>query len=179
MTYLAAAVVLVGALCLLNLLLTFGVIRRLRARDTVVQTSTGFFDPATMIGRNLPDFTATTDEGRPVSRDDLREHEYLIGVFSGTCEPCHEQAPRYAAAMASAAERRRSLALVVGEESQTGDLRSVLREVPRVTGADSEKLVELFGIEAFPMFLSTDRTGRVTHATPSMAAAAAAAASRS
>lgn len=69
MPYLVAAVIIVAALCLLNLLLTFGVIRRLRREEgcTPALEETLILP----VGAKVPEFTAVTTAGDPVSRTNL------------------------------------------------------------------------------------------------------------
>ncbi|MET8138708.1 TlpA disulfide reductase family protein [Sphaerisporangium sp. NPDC005288] len=91
MTYLAAAVVLLGTLCLLNLVLTIGILRRMRAQATLTGGPAGApsaLGPGAAVGT----FTAVTTDGEPVSSATLTG---LVGFFSSGCEPCHKLLPRF------------------------------------------------------------------------------------
>lgn len=83
MPYLAAAVVLIGLLCVLNLLLTVGLIRRLREQGP---GRPGNAAPPTALGpgSRIGDFTTRTTGGEPVSHEDLTG---LVGFFSAGCTP--------------------------------------------------------------------------------------------
>ncbi|MGJ6963784.1 peroxiredoxin family protein [Streptosporangium sp. G11] len=87
MPYLAAAVVLLGVLCLLNLLLTIGILRRMRAQ-AVLANPLSALGPGSSIG----EFGAVTTHGEPVSHDTLTG---VVGFFSADCEACHELLPRF------------------------------------------------------------------------------------
>ncbi|MFF3443783.1 hypothetical protein [Streptosporangium sp. NPDC002721] len=91
MPYLAAAVVLLGVLCLLNLLLTIGILRRMREQAVSAERSAGslfVLGPGSSIG----EFSAVTTSGEPVSHDTLAG---VVGFFSADCEACHELLPRF------------------------------------------------------------------------------------
>ncbi|MFB4314951.1 hypothetical protein [Actinomadura sp. 21ATH] len=121
MPYLAAAVALIGLLCVLNLVLTLGVIRRLREREAGPARHAGP-QPGLEPGERIGDFTATTTEGEEVSRAGLIG---LVGFFSAGCEPCHELAPRFAR-LATGLPR---LAVVTGDDPE---LVAVLSPAVRV-----------------------------------------------
>ncbi|MGP4096335.1 TlpA family protein disulfide reductase [Nonomuraea sp. KM90] len=93
MPYLIVAVVLVGVLCLLNLLLTVGVIRRLR-KQAASAASLPPMEDGLAVGEEIPEFAATTTDGEPIS-DELIDGPALIGFFSPSCEPCRELMPRF------------------------------------------------------------------------------------
>ncbi|MEV0973279.1 TlpA disulfide reductase family protein [Microtetraspora glauca] len=91
MPYLAAAVVLLGVLCLLNLSLVIGVLRRLRAQ--AVQTGVAAGAPPALGPRSsIGEFTAVTTDGELVSAATLTG---VVGFFSSGCEPCHRLLPRF------------------------------------------------------------------------------------
>jgi hypothetical protein len=130
MPYLVAAVVLLAVVCVLNLILTLGLIRRLRAQDAPhagPPTALG-------VGAEIGDFAATTVDGEPVRRDDLTG---LVGFFSAGCDPCHELLPRFVE-HAKGQARERVLAVVTGEDRETVE---ALRPVARVVAEDYDGTV--------------------------------------
>ncbi|GAA2397542.1 TlpA family protein [Actinomadura vinacea] len=130
MPYLAAAVVLIGLLSVLNLVLTLGLIRRLREQGAAQPQDAGppmALEPGAEVG----DFTTTTTEGEPVSRAILIG---LIGFFSAGCEPCHDLAPRFAR-LATGLPR---LAVVSGDDPE---LVAVLSPATRVVVEDHNGVV--------------------------------------
>lgn len=96
MGYLTAAVVVVGLLCLLDLVLTLGVIRRLREHTDLLDRSMAGMSPpvGVPVGETVAEFAATTIEGEPVSRE-LLAGRTLVGFFSPGCQPCEEQMPGF------------------------------------------------------------------------------------
>ncbi|MFD0472431.1 hypothetical protein ACFQ0B_32145 [Nonomuraea thailandensis] len=91
MAYLVAAVVLVGLLCMVNLLLTVGLIRRLRRQSPPQPPMAAGLAP----GGSVPRFAATTTSGEPVS-DELLGAPALVGFFSPGCRPCVDLLPLFA-----------------------------------------------------------------------------------
>src|SRR6266545_2616592 len=87
MPYLVAAIVLLGAVCTVNLILTLALIRRLREqaggppgpRQPLPKVIVG-------IGERPAEFTAATTEGEPIDRDAVAGG--LVGFFSPQCSPC-------------------------------------------------------------------------------------------
>ncbi|WP_433186624.1 peroxiredoxin family protein [Actinoallomurus sp. CA-150999] len=127
MVYLAAAVVLLGVLCLLNLLLTIGILRRLRA-DAAQGHNPGLpFDlgPGSAPG----EFTEVTTAGEPVSHDTLSG---VVGFFSAGCEACHTLLPSFVE-HARELGRDNVLAVVGGDDQETVD---ALTPVARVVTAE-------------------------------------------
>jgi hypothetical protein len=125
MPYLVAAVMLLGVLCIVNLLFTLGILRRLRTRATWTPGPMFALSPGSTIGECI----ATTITGEPVSRDTLAG---LVGFFSAGCEACHEVLPQF---MERAAQMPHGsvLAVVGGDDEET--VRA-LAPVARVVVAD-------------------------------------------
>jgi hypothetical protein len=92
MTLLSVAVALVGVLCLLDLVLTLGVVRRLR--DHSARLSALQLPPAetaiAKAGDAVEPFTASTVDGSAVSTGDLVEPT-LVAFFSPDCPACEQQ----------------------------------------------------------------------------------------
>ncbi|ANW22182.1 hypothetical protein [Streptomyces clavuligerus] len=162
MPYLIAAVVLLGALCLLDLLLTVGVIRRLRtqqgARTLRDQApDDGMLPPRAIVG----DFAATTVDGRSLTPADLRSPA-VVAFLNPGCAPCHEELPRVAAALA-AAPGNGVLAVVAGGEPGEDDTDLMLRELSPygtvVHEGISGPLTEAFKVRAFPALCRVRRAG--------------------
>jgi hypothetical protein len=156
MAYLYALVGLFGALTLLNLLLTFGIIRRLRHRPPgTIVTTPGFLTPGTLIG----DFTGRDLDGRPVSRGELSGRT-LVGFFSPGCDACRDRLPDFAAARVFGPDR--SLAIVMGGAVSASDYLPSLTPVARVVPDDPDgPLISAFAITTVPSFFVVDADGRV------------------
>jgi thiol-disulfide isomerase/thioredoxin len=174
MPMLVTAVVFVGALCILDLLLTFAVLRRLREHTERLGQLSGVGNPsagvdrAALMGRELPEFTATTVDGAVVSRQSLTGEVELVGIFSPGCAPCHAQAPLFAAE-AGALAAGKALALVVGSGADADELVGMLKGVGNVvTGQEGMKVVNGLSINTFPTFLRLDADGAIVDAAVSV-----------
>ncbi|GGK99294.1 hypothetical protein Ppa06_67640 [Planomonospora parontospora subsp. parontospora] len=156
MPFLVAAVVLFGLLCLLNLIVTLGLLRRLREHTAELERLAGRpafapYDPGVLVGRTLPEAAAGAR---------------LVGFFDVGCDTCHERAPQFA----EAAGGQPALAVISGDGAKAGDLAAVVGGVSSViTGKEADRLTHALGVEAFPMFLRADPEGRVVAADTELA----------
>lgn len=161
MAYLAAAVVLVGVLCILNLVLTFGVVRRLREHTRIIskvtQAEPNIAGPGTRIG----DFNVESVAGAIVSASTLVEGT-LVGFFTPGCGPCEERMPKFIDyASASGRSRDRVLAVVAAaDELDAADYVRRLSAVASVVVEPTEGPVEkAFAATAFPVWCTVGSNG--------------------
>jgi thiol-disulfide isomerase/thioredoxin len=166
MPYLIAAVVIVGVLCVLNLLLTYGVIRRLREHsESLAQGSSPVPDLMSGAGSMVGAFAATTVDGHELTADDLAPGT-LVGFFSPSCGACGEQLPKFVDAAARPGGPDRTLAVIVADdedaaEEQVAALSPAVQVVVAPPGAEIEKA---FGVRGYPAFalLGDDRVVRAS-----------------
>lgn len=158
MPFVVAALVLVGALAALNLIFTFGVIRRLREHEAALgRRGPGHDDHPVMLapGATVGDFAASTVDGEPVSRE-LLAGTTLVGFVSPSCPACHERLPQFVElARTHAGGRGQVLAVVVAPDGDEGAATIVaqLDAVARVVREpDRGPLVTAFGVEGYPAF---------------------------
>lgn len=125
MDYLVAAVVVLGVLGLVNLLLTVGILGRLR--------NTPIWPPERMFGLGpgaaVGEFSVTTTIGELVSNDTLAG---IVGFFSPGCQECHDLLPHFIDT-AREMEREKVLAVVRGGDEE---MVRALAPVTRVVIAD-------------------------------------------
>jgi thiol-disulfide isomerase/thioredoxin len=153
MSFLIAAVVLLGVLTALNLFLTIGVVKRLREHTGMLADAA---NPGTAIGAGEPvgEFVSSTVDGESLARADL-VGDTLVAFFSTTCEPCEEKLPKFVDfARTLHGGRDQALAVVVGDPSlaawDVADLTPVARVVVEATdGAVSTA----FGVRGYPTVL--------------------------
>jgi hypothetical protein len=168
MPFLIAAVVLVGAIATLNLLLTVGVIRRLREHTTQLAGMSGAGMPGGPVaGDTIGEFATTAVDETPVALADLDSYS-LVSVMSPGCGPCEEKLPKLVAMLEDGSLPKKGvLAVIAGSEDDAvpmvtalKDLAVVIREEP-VSGA----LQSAVGISAFPtMFTAGDgKVATVVH----------------
>lgn len=168
MTVLAAAVVFAVVLCVLDLLLTLGVIRRLREHTSRLD-NLGVAGYATnalpMVGEKVGEFTVTTIDGRSVSRDSLMR-ETLVGFFSPACGSCKEKLPDFADhAHRWVNDRRQVLAVVTGPTEQATEIAKMVESLRPLgmTVVDGERgpVSRAFKADYTPTFCLLDDTGTV------------------
>src|SRR4051794_3660234 len=95
--YLAAAVMVAIVCTVLNLVLTFGVIRKLREHDTLIAGAAsdhGHAEATAPPGATVAAVSATTVDGRRVSSPSA-DGTLLVGFFSPDCRPCEETIPEF------------------------------------------------------------------------------------
>jgi thiol-disulfide isomerase/thioredoxin len=152
---LVAAVVLVWMMCVLNLLLIAGVIRRLRAPNTLLPSRPNLGAarfPA--VGAKVGAFVATTVDGERLSNESLVDGS-LVAFFSSGCPPCHEMLPEFIGFAALEPKGRDQVVTVVVAEGRDRDeMVSQLRRVARVlVEVHSGAVHEAFGVRAYPTVL--------------------------
>ncbi|MFJ6195513.1 TlpA family protein disulfide reductase [Micromonospora sp. NPDC092111] len=157
MSILIAAVALVGLLCLLDLVLTFGVVKRLR-EHTALLAEVVPPSPAVKVGQEVGTFEAVTVTGEPVTTDRLGSGT-LVAFFSPTCGPCKDKLPKFVAhTRGLPAGQEAPLAVVIGDAEQAGDFLAELSPVARVVVERGDGAVSsAFGVRAYPTLLRVDR----------------------
>jgi hypothetical protein len=167
---LTAVVVVVGALCLLDLLLTFGVIRRLQAHTGHLEQllkGSSSDEPFPPVGAPIDEFTATTTAGEPVGPAQLTDTT-VVAFFSPGCSPCREKLPAFVAGMpAYGLGREQILAVVSGAGGQSArageaiEMADALARVARAVVDGDRAVANAFHMNAFPGFCVVDGTGTV------------------
>jgi len=187
LTILTAAVVLVGVLVLLDLLLTLGLIKRVRTHaellDKVVNAapasapaSAAAVEPGQLpLGRTVGEFAATTSEGLEISRESFDDGA-VLGFFSTWCDTCAEQLPGFLA-YAEPLGRERVLAVVHGDEDKLVDLVARLSKVAQVVvEPEHGPIAVATGVMGMPTMAVLDKDWQVTssgYSSESLAPAAA------
>ncbi|MER6914774.1 hypothetical protein ABT354_24130 [Streptomyces sp. NPDC000594] len=126
MNPLAVAVLAVGALAMVNLVLTVGVVRRLREHTELLERTPaqaagapGGMAGIASVGTAIPAFTAGPPDS-PITDRDLLDGT-LVAFFSPTCAPCRDKLPGFVARYEGQPEEaRKVLAVVVGDPVPSG-----------------------------------------------------------
>ncbi|GAA2230085.1 hypothetical protein GCM10010232_15480 [Streptomyces amakusaensis] len=155
MPFLTALVVFVGLLCTLDLVLTLGVIKRLREHTELLTAPPP--TPAIPVGGSVADFAATTVDGEPLSGA-MFAQDTLVAFFSPGCGPCEEKLPAFVSYARSAdgagSPEDRPVAVVVGDRDAAAGFVSRLSPVARVVVEDPGGPMGLaFKAEMFPTLL--------------------------
>jgi hypothetical protein len=160
MGYLTAAVIFVGTLCAFDLLLSLGVIRRLREHSEVLRQLTAMTSAVTVpVGQTVDAFDATTHTGRVVSRSSLPART-LVGFFSPSCTACHEALPEFV----DYARRFQGsvLSVAVGDDRETAELVERLAALGDVVvERDGGPVALAFGVSGLPALCVLDAHGDV------------------
>ncbi|MGW0480805.1 TlpA family protein disulfide reductase [Nonomuraea sp. NPDC003214] len=137
-------------MCLLNLLLTFGVIRRLREHTEALAK---------------PARPAVSRPGRPVgefssaglSAASLGERA-LVGFFAVGCRPCEESLPKFAALAAGAPTPVVAVVATMAELEDSSAYVSALESVATVVIERPDgPIATAFGVSGFPTFALVSR----------------------
>ncbi|WP_188189793.1 TlpA family protein disulfide reductase [Nonomuraea sp. SYSU D8015] len=167
-----AALILVGAICVLDLILTLGVIRRLREHtthlETLLRAGTGALAAPGLpaVGGTVGEFAARTLDGEEVSRRSL-SGETLVAFFSPGCKPCLEKLPGFLEhARRRIGGRRLILAIVAGGDAAAAEMTETLRQVARVIVEDGYDgpVAQAFGVSEYPAFCLVDSDGTIVAA---------------
>jgi thiol-disulfide isomerase/thioredoxin len=148
---LIGAVILVGTIGLLDLVLTVGVIRRLREHTALLSGPRGGLTPFTELGQEIGEFSTSTVNGQPLDRDELSS-ETLVGFFTPQCTPCKERIGGFVEyARSVPGGPARVLAAVIGDGDEAADMVSLLRPVANVVlERRGGPLAEAFQVRAYP-----------------------------
>lgn len=163
MPILIAAVVIVGVLCLLDLLLTFGVIRRLREHTEFLRARQPFADRPVIgldPGQAPEPFTVMTSDEVPLSYPaGLR----VAGFFASFCSACPERvAPFLAYVRANGIPRDDVLVVLLPGDDGPPEYMSRLAEVAQVAlETEDGPATKAFGVSGYPAFCLLDANGAV------------------
>ncbi|MEV4108704.1 TlpA disulfide reductase family protein [Nonomuraea sp. NPDC049695] len=162
MPYLVTLVTLLSVLCVLNLMLTVGVIRRLRKHsDALASRSADGRQAVITEGSVAPPYATVATDGSAVSRDLITE-PVLVGFFSPGCDACHEAMPDFIA-QAARFPRDQVLAVIVDQQGGlAGPQREQLEPVAHVVVEDMDgPITSALRVQAFPVFALVGRGGRI------------------
>ncbi|KOT41659.1 hypothetical protein ADK41_09965 [Streptomyces caelestis] len=176
MPILVALICFLVLLSLLNLVITFGVVLRMREHAGLLAEGGGEQRQNRMAGRPRPmgseagPFTAGTIEGETVSRDTLLVPT-VLGFLSPGCAPCEKAVPpmlRYAAAVPGG--RDHVLVVISGPPGEAADYAREFADVARVVVEEPDGPVQsAFAVDGFPAFGILGAGGAVTLATRKVA----------
>jgi hypothetical protein len=165
MPILSAAVAVVGALCLLDLLLIFGVIRRLREHSGLLAGVSGHSDPRPAViglveGDSPAAFSATTTTGVLVTETSVLR---IAAFFSSFCPACPGKVPEFADYVARYGISRDAVLAVVHHDS--GPLPPYLDQLAKACQVLVESpggpVGEAFQVSGYPGFCVLDGHGTV------------------
>ncbi|OLT19617.1 hypothetical protein BJF79_47645 [Actinomadura sp. CNU-125] len=165
MPVIVSLVVLVGVICVLDLVLTLGVVRRLREHSELIARAGSMAAPEPMLapGERAGEFEAVATTGEVITRDGLTGRT-LLGVFSPDCSACIERLPGFVAqAEGFEGGRDRVLAVIVDlADDGAADYRAKLEPVARVVVETGRGGINAaLNVQAFPAIGVLGDGGRV------------------
>lgn len=164
MAILTAAIVLVGLLCLTDLLLTFGVISRLREHTEQLAGFRQDIAPTDLAAGEIPaSFTAFGITGEQLNGPaGLR----LVAFFSAGCSACPESVPAFAEYLrGNRVARDEVLVVIASSQAEPVSYAEQLAEVaPVCVEQPGGELETAFKVRAYPAFCLLDATGSVSAA---------------
>lgn len=158
-----AATVTLAMVTLLNLLLTLGVVRRLRGLTPGGAHPTDEPGPVMLAdGELVGSFTATATTGEVVDRARLSGLT-LVGFFSPGCSACKDKLPDFIQrATAMAGGRERVIATITSREGVGEGMVAALEPVAQVVVEQQENPIFVaFDVRGFPAYCLIDADGRV------------------
>lgn len=155
MPYIVTFLILNTALCLFNLVLCVGIVRRLRQGETGAAVDQEL-TPQVMRapGERILPFHAMTTAGRELSEDAFTEGSTLVGAFAQGCPECEERLPMFVEYAASySSDPRRVIAVLVGDPDALRDKIAMLEPIAQVVleGKDGPLGLAL-GVRGYPAF---------------------------
>jgi thiol-disulfide isomerase/thioredoxin len=161
---LVAIVVLLSVLVVANMLLTWGMVRRLRVLQEQVAAG-GHPSPENGLhpGDPAPDFTALTPAGDTVTRDEVVSGETVLVFMSPHCEACEEHLPTVRE-LGRVVGGPAALAVVDGTREESGHLLDGLQGAVPVLFAPrgASDLFDRYQVVTFPSSYVVGADGRIT-----------------
>lgn len=163
MAFVVAGLVLVGAIGLLNLLLISAVMRRLRRHE---EERRGFAHSGPAPGDELPEFSAVTLAGAPVSRAGLIGRDAVLAFLSTGCPACPAAVPHLVEHARSAGLTEEQMIVVItGDEREAGEFTVPLAGVASIVVEPFPgELSRAFSVSGTPTTVLVGPDGRVRHA---------------
>ena len=148
MAYVVAAL---GALSVFHLVLTFGIIRRLRAQEAQVPDR----PPTVEIGQRVGDYAALTTDGSPVGR--TGDGRRLTAFFTPDCRACMQQLPLFLD-FATGFSGDIVVVVVTDDVALASRYPGIFRTVVEPPGG---VVATAFAVTSFPAMVVTDAAGVV------------------
>jgi thiol-disulfide isomerase/thioredoxin len=178
LSYLTAAVALVGVVAVAALLLVIALARRIRELGPL---SAGGLRPGQRpVAYRLPPgskpsyFSAVTTSGRTVSPVELSGHQALVGFFDTGCAPCRDQIPEFIEmAKTIPGGPDQVLAVVTGRPDTAAEFAGRLESVASVVLENPASggigpLAHSFSAFGWPSYYLLDSSGTVESSAPSI-----------
>jgi thiol-disulfide isomerase/thioredoxin len=152
-----AVVAVIGAVAVVNLVLTMGVLRRLREQALSPAPGSAVHHEQRLpaVGAAVTDFHTVDVDGRDLSLHDLTGPA-VVGFFTPGCPPCEALLPEFVAAAAEPG--RQAIAVIVVDPGEDeSDYRRRLAPAARTVVENPHGVVQrAFGADVFPTIAVLD-----------------------
>jgi len=162
MPVLIALVVIVGLLCLADLLLSFGIVRRLREHTALLseQRDNGLTVSGLNIGELPAEFAHMSTDGQPVTGPAGLS---MVAFLSSSCSICPERVPGFLSYLeVNLLGRDDVMAVIVGSPAEPMAYLDSIATVSRVCFESSDvALASAFKVTGYPAFYLLDQGGAI------------------
>ncbi len=172
MAFVIVLTILFGALSSFNIILTMGIVRRLRemnAKERTVTAPKGDM-PSVMRteGEQVEAFEGVTVRNEPVSEQFLSVGPVLTGVFAYGCSSCHERIPEFISLIKSQGfDRDRVLVILVGKHADFTEELPLLDPIATVIVEGRQgPVARALGVKAYPALAVIGADGMVRTSGP-------------
>ena len=163
--YVLGAIVAVDTALVLLLLKRYGqVVRALNERSRAPMAPMVRVSEPLPAGSPLPEFSAHSVGGVPVSAAEFTGAGGIIAFFGAQCAPCHAQAPTIAALAAAPERVGPMLAVVSGPAEDAAEILELLGDaLPVVHEGHHGPVARSFQVSRYPTFFEVDLAGTITN----------------
>lgn len=167
MAVLTAAVIVLAFACAGNIVLTLGIVRRLRSQPA---PGAVFAPPRLTAGVLVPEFHAQTAGGEQISGSGLLGERYVLGFFSTSCSSCREHAPEFLAyAVTERLDPARVIAVVQGSPEEAAAFAAeYLGPLAVVAEPDGGPVARSLMVSSFPQFYVVAPDGMLASVEPTI-----------
>jgi hypothetical protein len=158
MSYVDAALVLLGVGLAFNLLMTFGVIRRLKEQSQLIIRKPGYpLGPSIpRPGEPIGTFSAVTVDGRQVTSADLHDRGTVV-FLSTSCDSCQGALTSLVRGIDVRSYSATMIVVIVGDADGAAEFVSALRGKATVVVEDAFGSVQrAIGVNAFPAVIAIE-----------------------
>ncbi|MFI6921066.1 redoxin domain-containing protein [Nonomuraea spiralis] len=158
MPYVIAVAALIGVLCMMDLVLTLGVVRRLKEHDKLIEVLYETLEAGGLagssglaVGDRVGDFDVTAVDGARTTLGSLPDGA-VVAFVAAECDACRKELPELVK-WASGQDRSRVLVVVDGHGGDPRPMVRALSPVAQVVLEDGGGAAsQAFGIRSFPSF---------------------------
>ncbi|MGW7440877.1 TlpA disulfide reductase family protein [Streptomyces sp. NPDC054849] len=150
-----------------HLLVTFGLVRRLRAHTDLLDQLAGESDRVLPAGTPIPSFTAQTTGGDTITEAGLR-HPAAVALLAVDCPHCRTNLPEFVAYVRGGGFPRDGVLAVVADSERTDDtarqdMLDALGPVATVVCESGMRgpVATAFDVQGFPVFYLTGPDGTI------------------